>query len=104
MPLFDDSTSFAPNSPARPDPALRRTKRGASASLSDAMTHAPDNKLFSSLVSWRRALMLFLAAGVAGWMAIAALIYGSTVAWNLVAGKHDPARLQDIAPAAGPAK
>lgn len=68
------------------------------------MTRAPDNKLFSSLVSWRRALMLFLAAGVAGWMAIAAVIYGSTVAWNLVAGKQDPQRLQDIAPAAGPAK
>jgi hypothetical protein len=68
------------------------------------MTRAPDNKLFSSLVSWRRALMLFLAAGVAGWMAIAAVIYGSTVAWNVVAGKQDPRPLQDIAPAAGPSK
>jgi hypothetical protein len=68
------------------------------------MTRAPDNKLFSSLVSWRRALMLFLAAGVAGWMAIAAVIYGSTVAWNVVAGKQDPRQLQDIAPAAGPSK
>src|SRR5262245_12222723 len=104
MPLFDDSTSFAPNSPARPQSALHRTNRGAQSALSKAMTRSSDNKLFSSLVSWRRALMLFLAAGVAGWMAIAALIYGSTVAWNLVAGKQDPAKLQDIAPAAGPSK
>lgn len=82
---------------------MRRTKGGAASSLRDGMPR-PDNKLFSSLVSWRRALVLFLAAGVAGWMAIAALIYGSTVAWNLVAGKSDPQKLQDIAPAAGTTK
>lgn len=83
---------------------MRRTDRGAASPLSAGMTRRTDSKLFSSLVSWRRALVLFLAAGVAGWMAIAALIYGSTVAWNLVAGKQDPARLQDIAPAAGATK
>jgi hypothetical protein len=103
MPLFDDSTSFAPRSPARADSTARRANRGG-ASLSAGMTRDRDNKLFTSLVSWRRALILFLAAGVAGWMAIAALIYGSTVAWNLVAGKSDPGRLQDIAPAAGQTK
>jgi hypothetical protein len=103
MPLFDDSTSFAPRSPDRASSTTRRASRG-NASLSAGMTRERDSKLFTSLVSWRRALILFLAAGVAGWMAIAALIYGSTVAWNLVAGKNDPSRLHDIAPAAGQTK
>jgi hypothetical protein len=102
MQLFDDSTSFAPLSSTHADSAVRRTTAGAASALNATMTRATDSKLFSSLVSWRRAFVLFLAAGVAGWMAIAALIYGSTVAWNLVAGKDDPARVQDIAPAAGP--
>jgi hypothetical protein len=63
----------------------------------------PPNKKLSSPVTLRRALVLFLAAGVAGWMTIAALIYGTAVAWALIAGSSDPVRLQNVTPAVGPA-
>jgi hypothetical protein len=56
--------------------------------------------LFSTLASWRRALLLFLSAGLAGWMAIAAVIYGSTIAWQLIAG--DNTVTLKVAPTADP--
>jgi hypothetical protein len=63
----------------------------------------PPNKKLSSPVTLRRALVLFLAAGVTGWMTIVALIYGTAVAWTLIAGSSGPMRPQDVTPAVGPA-
>lgn len=52
-------------------------------------------------LSWRRALVFFVVVGIVGWAGIAGLIYASTVAWDVIAGRSNDPAVQDIQPAAG---
>ena len=61
-----------------------------------------DGRVRGSSLSWRKALVFFVIVGVAGWIGVAGLIYASTVAWDIVAGRSDAP--QNVAPAAGPGR
>lgn len=98
--LLDKSSPRAKHdSSVRSDRVPRHLGSDAAPALAST-GKSPGQRLFSTLASWRRALLLFLSAGLAGWMAIAALIYGSTIAWQLIAG--DNTVTLQVAPAAGP--